>query len=94
VSLDQPDATFLFEVVNKRYQTSKSIVVTSSKSFEQGGEIGDQQSICSRSRYFSERADLRVRQSAALTILVGALPAMPIGRAALIGWFRMKRLHA
>lgn len=39
VPLEQPDATFLFEVVNKRYQTQKSIIVTSNKSFGQWDEI-------------------------------------------------------
>lgn len=33
------DATFLFEVVNKRYQIRKSTLVTSNKSFGQWGEI-------------------------------------------------------
>jgi len=39
VPLERPDATFLFEVVNKRYQAQKSIVVTSNKSFGQWDEI-------------------------------------------------------
>ncbi|MDZ7778665.1 MAG: IS21-like element helper ATPase IstB [Gemmatimonadota bacterium] len=39
VPLEQPDATFLFEVVNKRYQAHKSIIVTSNKSFGQWDEI-------------------------------------------------------
>lgn len=39
VPLEQPDATFLFEVVNKRYQANKSIIVTSNKSFGQWDEI-------------------------------------------------------
>ena len=39
VPLEQPDATFLFEVVNKRYQAQKSIIVTSNKSFGQWDEI-------------------------------------------------------
>ena len=39
VPLERPDATFLFEVVNKRYQAAKSIVVTSNKSFGQWDEI-------------------------------------------------------
>jgi DNA replication protein DnaC len=39
VPLERPDATFLFEVVNKRYQANKSIVVTSNKSFGQWDEI-------------------------------------------------------
>ena len=37
--LEQPDATFLFEVVNKRYQTGKSVILTSNKSFGQWDEI-------------------------------------------------------
>ena len=37
--LEAADATFLFEVVNKRYQASKPIIVTSNKSFGQWGEI-------------------------------------------------------
>lgn len=37
--LEQPDATFLFEVVNKRYQAQKSIILTSNKSFGQWDEI-------------------------------------------------------
>lgn len=37
--LEQPDATLLFEVVNKRYQAQKSIILTSNKSFGQWGEI-------------------------------------------------------
>jgi len=37
--LEQPDATFLFEVVNKRYQAQKSIILTSNKGFGQSGEI-------------------------------------------------------
>jgi len=37
--LEQPDATFLFEVVNKRYQAQKSIILTSNKSFGQWGDI-------------------------------------------------------
>ena len=37
--LEQPDATFLFEVVNKRYQAQKSIIITSNKSFGQWDEI-------------------------------------------------------
>lgn len=39
VPLEQPDATFLFEVVNKRYQMHKSIIVTSNKSFGLWDEI-------------------------------------------------------
>lgn len=37
--LEQTDATFLFEVVSKRYETGKSIVVTSNKSYGQWHEI-------------------------------------------------------
>jgi hypothetical protein len=37
--LEQPDATFLFEVVNKRYQEPKSMFLTSNKSFGQWDEI-------------------------------------------------------
>lgn len=37
--LEQPDATFLFEVVNKRYQAQKSMILTSNKSFGQWDEI-------------------------------------------------------
>ena len=37
--LEQPDATFLFEVVNKRYQAQRSIILTSNKSFGQWDEI-------------------------------------------------------
>lgn len=37
--LEMADATFLFEVVNKRYQAQKSIILTSNKSFGQWGEI-------------------------------------------------------
>jgi DNA replication protein DnaC len=37
--LEQPDATFLFEVVNKRYQNQKSIILTSNKGFGQWNEI-------------------------------------------------------
>jgi DNA replication protein DnaC len=33
------DATFLFEIVNKRYQANKSTIVTSNKSYGQWGEI-------------------------------------------------------
>ena len=36
--LERPDATFLFEVINKRYQAQKSIL-TSNKSFGQWDEI-------------------------------------------------------
>lgn len=39
VPLEQPDATFLFEVVNKRYQAGKSIILTSNKSFGAWDEI-------------------------------------------------------
>ncbi len=38
-SLDNEDATFLFELVNKRYQAKKSMIVTSNKSFGQWGEV-------------------------------------------------------
>ena len=37
--LEAADATFLFEVVNKRYQASKPTIVTSNKSFGQWNEI-------------------------------------------------------
>jgi DNA replication protein DnaC len=37
--LDQADATFLFEVINKRYQANKSTIVTSNKSYGQWSEI-------------------------------------------------------
>ena len=37
--LEAADATFLFEVVNKRYQAAKPTIVTSNKSFGQWGEI-------------------------------------------------------
>jgi DNA replication protein DnaC len=37
--LSQSDATFLFEVVNKRYQAGKSIIVTSNKGFSEWGQI-------------------------------------------------------
>jgi DNA replication protein DnaC len=37
--LDQTDATFLFEVINKRYQANKSTIVTSNKSYGQWSEI-------------------------------------------------------
>lgn len=37
--LEQADATFLFEVVNKRYQSAKPIIITSNKSFGQWDEI-------------------------------------------------------
>lgn len=37
--LERSDATFFFEVVNKRYQTQKSIILTSNKSFGQWDEI-------------------------------------------------------
>jgi len=33
------DATFLFEVINKRYHSGKSTIITSNKSFGQWGEI-------------------------------------------------------
>jgi DNA replication protein DnaC len=37
--LDQNDATFLFEAINKRYQAGKSTIVTSNKSYGQWSEI-------------------------------------------------------
>jgi DNA replication protein DnaC len=37
--LEQQDATFLFEVVSKRYETQKSIILTSNKSFADWGDI-------------------------------------------------------
>ena len=37
--LERPEATFLFEVVAKRYQRQKSIIVTSNKSWGAWGEI-------------------------------------------------------
>lgn len=37
--LDQNDATFLFEAINKRYQAGKSTIVTSNKSYGQWNEI-------------------------------------------------------
>ena len=37
--LDQNDATFLFEAINKRYQARKSTILTSNKSFGQWQEI-------------------------------------------------------
>ena len=37
--LERSDANFLFEVVNKRYQSQKSIILTSNKSFGQWDEI-------------------------------------------------------
>ena len=37
--LERPDATFLFEVINKRYQAEKSVILTSNKSFGQWDEI-------------------------------------------------------
>jgi DNA replication protein DnaC len=37
--LDAPDATFLFEVVSKRYEAGKSIIVTSNKSYGSWSEI-------------------------------------------------------
>jgi DNA replication protein DnaC len=37
--LEPEDATFLFEIINKRYQNAKSTIVTSNKSFAQWGEI-------------------------------------------------------
>ncbi len=37
--LESADATFLFEVVSKRYESGKSIILTSNKSYGQWGEI-------------------------------------------------------
>jgi DNA replication protein DnaC len=37
--LEGADATFLFEVINKRYQAEKSVILTSNKSFGQWDEI-------------------------------------------------------
>jgi DNA replication protein DnaC len=37
--LSPEDATFLFELVNKRYQAQKSTIITSNKSYGQWGEI-------------------------------------------------------
>jgi DNA replication protein DnaC len=37
--LTPEDATFLFELVNKRYQAHKSTIITSNKSYGQWGEI-------------------------------------------------------
>src|SRR5690606_36194905 len=37
--LSQEDATFLFEVVNKRYQQARSIILTSNKSFGRWDEF-------------------------------------------------------
>ena len=37
--LERADATFLFEVINKRYQAEKSVILTSNKSFGQWDEI-------------------------------------------------------
>jgi DNA replication protein DnaC len=37
--LTPEDATFLFELVNKRYQAQKSTIITSNKSYGQWGEI-------------------------------------------------------
>lgn len=39
IPLEPEDATFLFEIINKRYQNAKSTIVTSNKSFAQWGEI-------------------------------------------------------
>jgi len=36
---DPEDATFLFEIHNKRYQKDKSRIITSNKSFTQWSEI-------------------------------------------------------
>lgn len=37
--LERPDATLLFEVINKRYQAEKCVILTSNKSFGQWDEI-------------------------------------------------------
>jgi DNA replication protein DnaC len=37
--LEKADATFLFEIVSKRYETRRSIILTSNKSYGQWGEI-------------------------------------------------------
>lgn len=37
--LESQDASFLFEMVNKRYQAQRPVIVTSNKSFGQWGEI-------------------------------------------------------
>jgi DNA replication protein DnaC len=37
--LERDDATFLFEITNKRYQQGRSIILTSNKSFGQWGDI-------------------------------------------------------
>lgn len=37
--LGREDATFLFEIINKRYQQGRSIILTSNKSFGQWGDI-------------------------------------------------------
>ena len=37
--LSADDATFLFELINKRYQSGKSTIVTSNKSYGQWGQI-------------------------------------------------------
>ena len=37
--LEQQDATFLFEAVSKRYESQKSIILTSNKSFADWGDI-------------------------------------------------------
>ena len=37
--LEREDATFLFEVINKRYQKQRSVILTSNKSYGQWDEI-------------------------------------------------------
>ena len=37
--LERDDATFLFEVINKRYQKNRPIIITSNKSYGQWDEI-------------------------------------------------------
>ncbi len=37
--LEKADATFLFELVSKRYEAQRSIILTSNKSYGQWGEI-------------------------------------------------------
>jgi DNA replication protein DnaC len=39
VPLEQADATFLFEVVSKRYESQKPIIITSNKSYGQWDEV-------------------------------------------------------
>lgn len=45
VPLEPEDATFLFELVNKRYQAARSLIVTSNKSFGQWGELFPDQTL-------------------------------------------------